>query len=111
MEDVEYLERYLDIQKIRFGERLQTSVQIPPALLRAQIPTLLLQPLVENAIKHGIAQRVAGGAVRVSGARENGELRLSVYNDGPCLAADWQTTGAGVGIDNLCTRLRIRTAV
>ncbi len=106
-EEVEYLERYLDIQKIRFGERLQASVQIPAALLRAQVPTLLLQPLVENAIKHGIAKRAAGGAVRVDGACRDGELRLSVYNDGPGLAADWQETNTGVGIDNLRTRLRI----
>jgi two-component system LytT family sensor kinase len=106
-EEVEYLERYLDIQKIRFGERLQVSVQIPAALLRAQVPTLLLQPLVENAIKHGIAKRAAGGTVRVDGACHDGELRLSVYNDGPGLAADWQATNTGVGIDNLRTRLRI----
>ena len=60
-EEVEYLQRYLDIQKVRFGERLQVSVDIPAELLRAQVPNLLLQPLVENAIKHGIAKRVAGG--------------------------------------------------
>jgi len=106
-EEVEYLERYLDIQKIRFGERLRASVQIPATLLRAQVPNLLLQPLVENAIKHGIAKRVAGGTVRVDGACQNGELRLSVCNDGPALAADWQATNTGVGIDNLRTRLRI----
>ena len=58
-EEVEYLQRYLDIQKVRFGERLQVSVDIPPEMLHAQVPNLLLQPLVENAIKHGIAKRVA----------------------------------------------------
>ncbi len=77
-EEVEYLERYLDIQKIRFGDRLQASVRIPSELLRAQVPSLLLQPLVENAIKHGIAMRVAGGTVRVVGTHRDGELRLSV---------------------------------
>jgi signal transduction histidine kinase len=106
-EEVEYLKRYLDIQKIRFGERLQASVRIPSELLEAQVPTLLLQPLVENAVKHGIAQRVAGGTVRIDGACRNGELRLSVYNDGPGLSSDWQATNTGVGIDNLRTRLRI----
>jgi glucose-6-phosphate-specific signal transduction histidine kinase len=106
-EEVEYLERYLDIQKIRFGERLQASVLIPSELLGAQVPALLLQPLVENAVKHGIAKRAAGGTVRVDGARRNGELRLRVYNEGPGLAADWQATNTGVGIDNLRTRLRI----
>ena len=106
-EEVEYLQRYLDIQKVRFGERLQVSVDIPAELLRAQVPNLLLQPLVENAIKHGIAKRVAGGTVRVAGACHNGNLCLSVYNDGPSLPADWQATQTGVGIGNLRTRLQI----
>ena len=107
LEEVEYLQRYLDIQKVRFGERLQVSVDIPAELLRAQVPNLLLQPLVENAIKHGIAKRVAGGAVRVAGASHNGDLCLSVYNDGPSLPIDWEATQTGVGIGNLRTRLQI----
>jgi signal transduction histidine kinase len=106
-EEVEYLQRYVDIQKVRFGDRLQVSVDIPPELLRAQVPNLLLQPLVENAIKHGIARRVAGGSVRVAGACHNGSLCLSVYNDGPSLPADWETAQTGVGIGNLRTRLQI----
>ena len=106
-EEVEYLQRYLDIQKARFGERLQVSMDIPADLLRAQVPNLLLQPLVENAIKHGIAKRVAGGAVRVAGARQNARLCLSVYNDGPGLPADWEAPQSGVGIRNLRTRLQI----
>ena len=106
-EEVEYLQRYVDIQKVRFGERLQVSLDIPTELLRAQVPNLLLQPLVENAIKHGISQRIAGGTVRVAGACGNGSLRLSVCNDGPHLPADWQATRTGVGIGNLRTRLRI----
>lgn len=106
-EEVEYLQRYLDIQKVRFGERLQVSMDIPPEVLHVQVPNLLLQPLVENAIKHGIAKRVAGGAVRVTGACTNGNLRLSVYNDGPSNPADSQPTLTGVGLSNLRTRLRI----
>ena len=107
LEEVEYLQRYLEIQKVRFGDRLQVSVDIPAELLRAQVPNLLLQPLVENAIKHGIAKRVAGGTVRVAGACNNSNLCLSVYNDGPGLSTDWETAQAGVGISNLRTRLRI----
>jgi two-component system, LytTR family, sensor kinase len=106
-EEVEYLQRYLDIQKVRFGERLQVSVDIPAGLLRAQVPNLLLQPLVENAIKHGIAKRVAGGAVRVAGACHDSRLCLSVYNDGPALPPDWEAGQTGVGIRNLRTRLQI----
>jgi len=106
-EEVEYMQRYLDIQKVRFGERLQVIVEIPAELLGAQVPNLLLQPLVENAIKHGIAKRVSGGTIRVAGASQNGNLFLSVYNDSPSLPADWQPTHGGVGIGNLRTRLQI----
>jgi len=106
-EEVEYLQRYLDIQKARFGERLQVSLDFPAEVLRAQVPNLLLQPLVENAIKHGIAKRILGGSVRVAGACRDGLLRLSVYNDGPTLLTDWQATHTGVGIGNLRTRLHI----
>jgi LytS/YehU family sensor histidine kinase len=62
---------------------------------------------VENAIKHGISKRVAGGNVRVAGACNNGNLYLSVYNDGPSLPTDWEATSTGVGITNLRTRLQI----
>jgi two-component system LytT family sensor kinase len=106
-EEVEYLQRYLEIQKVRFGERLQVSIDIPAELLRAQVPNLLLQPLVENAIKHGIAKRVAGGTVRVAGARDGGSLCLTVYNNGPNVPTDWQSTHTGVGLGNLRTRLQI----
>ena len=106
-EEVEYLQRYLDIQKVRFGERLQVSVDIPAELLRAQVPNLLLQPLVENAIKHGIAKRAAGGTVRVTGAHLNGSLCLSVYNDCPDFPTEGQTSRTGLGISNLRSRLQI----
>ena len=106
-EEVEYLQRYVDIQKVRFGERLRVSVDIPADLLDTQVPNLLLQPLVENAIKHGVAKRVVGGDVRVTGARRDGSLCLCVYNDGPSFPEDWQTNGVGVGLANLRTRLQI----
>jgi two-component system, LytTR family, sensor kinase len=106
-EEAEYLQRYVDIQKVRFGERLRVSVDIPAEVLGAQVPDLLLQPLVENAIKHGIAKRVAGGSIRVKGERKDGSLYLSVYNDGPSFPEEWQTKGTGVGLANLRTRLKI----
>ena len=106
-EEVEYLQRYLDIQKVRFGERLQVRVDIPAELQRTRVPRLLLQPLVENAIKHGIAKRAAGGNVRVTGTPIDGKLCLRIYNDGPDFAMVEAATGAGVGIDNLRTRLQI----
>ena len=75
--------------------------------LLAQVPGLLLQPIVENAVQHGIIKRARGGAIRISGQRENGALRLSVYNDGPALPADWEHTQAGVGLTNIRTRLEM----
>jgi signal transduction histidine kinase len=106
-EEVEYLQRYIDIQKVRYGERLGYKVDIPEALMDTQVPSLLLQPLVENAIKHGLAEQVAGGEIRVAAVRNGAALHLSVYNDGPAFAADWESNGAGVGLANLRTRLHI----
>jgi LytS/YehU family sensor histidine kinase len=106
-EEVEYLQRYVDIQKVRFGERLRVTVDIPAELQDAQVPSLLLQPLVENAIKHGVAKRVSGGVIRVTGARREHSLHLSIYNDGSDSPEVWQTPGTGVGLANLRTRLQI----
>ena len=106
-QEVEYLQRYLEIQKIRFAERLQVSVNIPAELLPVQVPNLLLQPLLENAIKHGISKRARGGTIRVSGCCSNDMLTLSVYNDGPCLPENWEGTRSGIGLSNLRTRLQI----
>jgi two-component system, LytTR family, sensor kinase len=105
-DEVEYLQRYVEIQKVRFGDRLHVSVDVPAELLGASVPNLLLQPLVENAIKHGIARRVAGGNIRVTCARQEAVLRLAVYNDGPGFEEDWRGNG-GVGLANLRTRLGI----
>jgi two-component system, LytTR family, sensor kinase len=106
-EEVDYLQRYLAIQKIRFGDRLQVAVNVPRNLLTAQVPSLLLQPLAENAIKHGIAKRAAGGTVQITAASSSGSLRLTVYNDSPHLPANWEATPMGVGMGNLRTRLQI----
>lgn len=106
-EEVEYLQRYIDIQKVRFGDRLRVSLDIPVELGDAQVPSLLLQPLVENAIKHGVSKRVAGGEIRVAGARYDDTLRLTVYNDGPWVREDLEATSGGVGLGNLRTRLQI----
>jgi signal transduction histidine kinase len=106
-EEVEYLQRYVDIQKLRFGDRLTVNLDIPGELLHAQVPNLLLQPLVENAIKHGISKRVAGGTIRIVGTSRQNTLWLSVSNDGPCTQQDLDATRTGVGLGNLRTRLQI----
>jgi signal transduction histidine kinase len=105
-EELEFTQKYLDIQKARFAERLTFTVDVPAELLPAQVPSLILQPMVENAIKHGIAQRVNGGAIYITASRSNGTLTLRVYNDGPSLPAGWENSQSGIGIANVRTRLQ-----
>jgi two-component system, LytTR family, sensor kinase len=105
-EEMEFTQRYLEIQKVRFAERLQLSVNVPDELLLAQVPTLILQPIVENAVKHGIAKRSQGGQIRIAAFRSNGALTVRIYNDGPSLPASWETQQPGIGIANMRTRLR-----
>lgn len=105
-EEVQFLQKYLDIQKVRFDDRLQLSVDVPPQLNTALVPSLILQPLVENAIKHGIAKQARGGWIKIAAFQTNGSLSLRVYNDGPCLSAGWEASQSGIGIANLRSRLR-----
>lgn len=104
-EEMEFAQKYLDIQKVRFVDRLQLDIDVPSDLLVAQVPTLILQLMVENAIKHGIAKRAQGGLVRISAARTNGSLTLSVYNDGPNIPAG-NVASSGIGLSNMRTRLQ-----
>jgi len=105
-EELQFLQKYLDIQKMRFAERLQLHIDVPKELLLARVPTFVLQPIVENAIKHGIAKRAQGGLLQITAVRLNGVLTLSVYNDGPQLPQDTETNHSGIGITNLRTRLQ-----
>lgn len=105
-EEIEHTQKYLEIQKVRFAERLALTVEIPSELLRSRVPSLILQPMVENAVKHGIARRAQGGEIRITAFRSNGMLTLKVYNDGPGLATDYENTSSGVGISNARARLR-----
>jgi len=105
-EEVQFLQKYLEIQKVRFADRLQLKVEIPEELLTAQVPSLILQPIVENSIKHGIAKELRGGWIHVTASRSDGRLTLLVYNDGPGLPVEWESVQPGIGIANLRSRLR-----
>jgi two-component system, LytTR family, sensor kinase len=106
-QEVEFMQKYLQIQEARFAGRLKLQMEIPESLRAALVPSLMLQPLVENAVKHGIAKRAQGGRVRVSASRTEEEmLCLSVYNDGPLLDDDGGLRH-GIGLSNLRTRLAL----
>ena len=102
-DEIEFTQKYLDIQKVRFADRLQIRVDIPSELYQAQVPSLILQPMVENAIKHGISKRAQGGAIHIAAFCLNEVLTLRVCNDGPSLSSD--STRSGIGILNVRTRL------
>jgi two-component system LytT family sensor kinase len=105
-EELEFLELYLDIQQMRFFDRLQIEMQIDPETLDALVPNLILQPLVENAIRHGTSRRAASGTVGVSARRDNGSLRIRIYDDGMGLKRDdGAETVEGVGLSNTRARL------
>ncbi len=104
--ELAFLHQYLALQKVRFEDRLDIEMSIEPATLTCLAPTFVLQPLVENAIKHGIASRTARGLVRISAWRENSTLRLQVFDDGPGLPDGWNLeTHQGVGLCNTMERL------
>ncbi|WP_164017971.1 sensor histidine kinase [Pyxidicoccus trucidator] len=104
-EDLDFLERYLDIEQTRFQDRLQVVRAIDPATLGALVPSLILQPLVENAIKHGLATRSGAGRVELRASREGVRLVLEVLDDGPGLAPGWDTHDGCIGVANVRARL------
>jgi signal transduction histidine kinase len=105
-QEVEFLRRYLDIMRLRFRGLLTAEVEIDPAALDALVPILVLQPLVENAVRHGIAKRLDGGRVIVRAERLDGTLRLRVADNGPGLPAGWEEDRhSGVGLRNTRARL------
>ncbi|MGH9821807.1 MAG: sensor histidine kinase [Blastocatellia bacterium] len=105
-EEVEFLARYLEIQQMRFSDRLKVEIKIDPEALEAKVPSLILQPIVENAIRHGIAARDAGGSVNLSASRHNGHLEINVYNEGPTLPKGWQMENCdGIGLANTGARI------
>lgn len=102
-DEIELLRRYLDILGLRFGERLRVVFEVPDSLRSRPFPLLLLQPLVENAVTHGIEPKVGGGEVRIAADEENGRLRLRVSDTGVGLREGG--TGTGFGLENVRQRL------
>ena len=109
--ELETSKLYLDIEKVRFGERLKLTFDIEKNTEKSLVPTMLLQPIIENSIKHGISQNEAGGEISIKAARKMNSLILELTDDGPGLSNS-ESDGlnaslpAGVGINNIRSRLR-----
>jgi two-component system, LytTR family, sensor kinase len=101
-EELEFVQKYLSIQKVRFGDRLQFTVDLPEELHQARVPSLILQPIVENAVKHGIAHRAKGGLIEVNVSSHENMLQVIVRNDGPPMREPYEN---GTGMTNVRDRL------
>ena len=105
-DEISFLDHYLALHRMRFEERLSVTVSIAPDVEQARIPSLLLQPLVENAIRHGIAGRVSGGSIIVSARRVGSKVDIRVIDDGVGLPPNWQMEAAqGLGLSVTRERL------
>jgi LytS/YehU family sensor histidine kinase len=104
-EEMEIVRAYLEVEQTRLGSRLELEILIDPDIEQVLIPVLSIQPLVENAIKHGIAARTAPGRVRITAGRQGEDLRISVENSGS--GKPTASAGTGVGLENVKRRLEI----
>ncbi len=103
-DELDFARRYLDIEQIRFGDRLVVTEDVDPEALSARVPPLLLQPLVENAVRHGIMPREEGGTLLIEARRVSNRLLLRVVDDGPGPPSDTDSE-SGVGLSNTKARL------
>jgi len=105
--ELDFMRRYLAIEQFRFPDRLRVEIDVPTELLTSCVPNLILQPLVENAIRHGVAKSSSAGWVRIAAKRQDNWLELSVQDDGPGLPSTWMLAdNHGIGLGNTRDRLR-----
>ena len=106
-QELAFVDKYLQLQAMRFEDRLSVSMNLDPAVLEALVPPFILQPLVENAVRHGTAARSAHGTITVDAWRANGSVCLAVRDNGPGLPAGWSLEHhEGIGLTNTRERLR-----
>jgi len=105
-DEIELVRRYVEIQRVRFGDRLEVAIDVDPALDDLRVPALLVQPLVENAVRHGIETREEGGRIDVRARASADDVVIEVEDNGRGLPANWSLDGtSGTGLRNLCARL------
>lgn len=108
-EELQFIEDYMGIELVRFGEKLRFVKEIDPETLDRLIPSMILQPLVENSIKHGLGSRIDGGTIRLRTRLESGRLHLLIEDDGVGIPEDRLNTlfELGIGISNVNERLKV----
>jgi LytS/YehU family sensor histidine kinase len=104
-EELDFVRRFLAIEEIRFPDRLRPLIEVDPALLGAAVPEFILQPLVENALRHGLAKRLTATMLKIRARREGDDLVLTVTDDGPGPGALAEERREGVGLANIRERL------
>ncbi len=104
--ELEYLRLYLAIEQVRFPDRLRVEVSADPATQEASVPQLILQPIVENAIRHGIGRSSSAGRILISASKINGTVELRVQDDGPGLSPTDSSEDEGIGLANTRARLQ-----
>jgi signal transduction histidine kinase len=104
--ELEYLRLYLKIEQVRFSDRLRVEIDVDADLLDAAVPHMALQPVVENAIRHGIGKRAEGGLIRIRAFRTGDSLHLEVADEGPGFTQGGTDGGMGLGLANTRARLR-----
>ena len=107
-DELGFIDAYLALEGLRLGERLRVVREITPEAMQQRVPSLALQPLVENALRYGISERASGGTLTLRGRMEDGTLVLEVADDGPGAATLTPPRGTGVGLHTLRERLRAR---
>jgi two-component system LytT family sensor kinase len=110
-DELRYVEKYLRLEQARFGERLRVRVQVDPEVLPAVVPVLSVQPLVENAVRHGVESRPEGGTVAIEGRSLGADVELRISDDGAGMAPEvageaLAGRGGGIGLNNVQSRLR-----
>ena len=104
--ELEYLRLYLAIEQVRFADRLSVEISADAATQEARVPQLILQPIVENAIRHGIGRSSTAGRILISASRTDGKMRLCVEDDGPGLSTSGSGEDEGIGLANTRARLQ-----
>src|SRR5262249_54805424 len=106
-EELRIVRAYLEIEQLRLGSRLQTEISVDQEALSVQVPVLSIQPLVENAVKHGVAKNPRSGYVRLSAKRNGSEVRIEIVNSGDFTKPSDAGSGAGLGLKNVRRRLAL----